>query len=127
MGVDTKYIAMYGIKKDYDFIKCYKSKKDSDYIDAVEFGEINSYQHIIFSDNMPDNFIVLSDGMCGEYSAIGLLLHKPVEYIDEIRDIEIGEVEREKYMAEAISGLGALGITFNPSKDVKFHSFIHFS
>ena len=44
-----------------------------------------------------------------------------------IRDIEIGEVERERYMAEAIRELTSLGITFNTSRDIKFHSFIHFS
>ena len=127
MGVDTEYIAMYGIKKDFNFIKSYKSKNDPDYNDDLESGAINNYKNIIFEDYLPDNFIILRDGMCGVYSAIGLLLHEPVEYIDEIRDIEIGEVEREKYMAEAVRELTALGITFNASKDVKFHSFVHFS
>lgn len=127
MGVDTEYISMYGIKKDFNFIKNYKSKNDPEYNEDLKNGKINDYKNIVFEDYLPDNFIILRDGMSGVYSAIGLLLHPPVEYIDEIRDIEIGEVEREKYMAEAIRELTALGITFNASKDVKFHSFVHFS
>lgn len=127
MGVNAEYIAMYGIKRNYNFIKCYESKKDPDYLWDLENGTVNNYDNIVFKDYLPDNFIVISDGMSCEYSAVGLLLHNPVEYIDEIHSIEIGEVERERIMAEAISGLGSLGITFSPSKDVKFHSFVHFS
>lgn len=127
MGVNVDYIAMYGIKKDYNFIKSYKSKNDPKYIEDTQDGTINNYKNIIFEDYLPDNFIILRDEMSGAYSAIGLLLHHPVEYIDEIRDVEIGEAEREKYMAEAIRELSSLGITFNSSRDVKFHSFVHFS
>ena len=127
MGVDTEYIAMYGIKKDFNFIKSYKSKNDPEYNEDLKNGTINDYKNVIFEDYLPDNFIILRDGMSGQYSAIGLLLHPPVEYIDEIIDIEIGEVERERYMAEAIRELTSLGITFNTSRDIKFHSFIHFS
>lgn len=127
MGVNAEYIAMYGIKKDYYFIRCYKSKKDPKYLEDVETGEINLFRNIIFKDNMPDQFVVLADSMSCEYSAVGLLLHHPVEYIEEIRNIEIGEHEREKYMSMAIRGLDSLGVTFSSSLDVKFYSFIHFT
>lgn len=127
MGVNTEYIAIYGIKKDYYFVRCYKSKKDPKYLEDIETGEINLFRNIVFKDNMPDQFIVLADSMSCEYSAIGLLLHQPVEYIEEIKNIEIGEREREKYMSMTIRELDSLGITFSSSLDVKFYSFIHFT
>ena len=57
---------------------------------------------------------------------IGKLLNKPAEYIDEIRAIELDNETLNKYIDEVYEELIALGIKID-KKDVKLHSFVHFS
>ena len=53
MGVDTEFVAIVGIKKDYDFIRCYNSKNDTDYEFDIKDGTTKKFKNITFSDYLP--------------------------------------------------------------------------
>lgn len=125
MGVDYKYILMIGVKKDFGLITSCKNKKA--YLEELKYNDdLNNYQNIIYEDYLQDDYKVYEDGMCGEYSCIGKLLNKPAEYIDEIRAVELDSETLNKYIDEVYEELIALGIKID-KKDVKLHSFVHFS
>lgn len=124
MGVDTEFIAMIGIKKDYDFIKCYKNKNDSDYEYDTKYNKIDKYKNITFKDYFPPNYNVYRDGMCCLYSCIGKVLDSS-EYIDEIRSLSFNSEELQKHIDEVYEELNNL--ISCKKEDIKLHIFVHFS
>lgn len=125
MGVDTEFVAIVGIKKDYDFIICYNSKNDPDYEFDTKDDTIKKFENITFSDYLPLKYKVYSDGMCCLYSCIGKVLDSS-EYIDEIRSMSFNVIDLQKQINEVYDELLNLGIKCN-KEDVKLHSFVHFS
>lgn len=126
MGIKANFIIMIGLKKNYDFIKCYKSKIDPKYIQDLELGRIDSYKNIVFKDYLPNCLTVLSDDMSFNYSCIGLLLARPVGYLDEIDQLSLDVNAFNLYKKRVITELEALKIEFS-FDDVKLHSFVYFS
>lgn len=125
MGVDYKFILMIGVKKDFRFITSCKNKNA--YLEELEYDDdLNNYQNIIYEDYLKDDYKVYKDEMCCEYSCIGKLLNKPVEYIDEIRAVELDSETLSKYIDEVYEELTALDIKID-KKDVKLHVFVYFS
>lgn len=125
MGVDTEFVAMIGIKSDYNFVTDYPSKNLS-YIEDLNNGELERFKNVVFADRLPEGYTVYSDGMCLEYSAIGKLLAHPTEYLDEIRNIDISFQDFETMQLEVYKELRDLGLDVLLT-DIKLHIFIHFS
>lgn len=125
MGIDTEFVAMVGVKKEYNWLKCYKSKNDKDYTYDLENGDIYT-THVVFKDYLPDDYNVYRDSMCGEYTCIGKLLTKPVEYLDEIRGINISVDDLQKYIDEVYSTLETVKLKVD-KEDIKLFVFTHFS
>lgn len=125
MGVDTEFVAMIGIKSDYNFVTDYPSKNLS-YIEDLNNGELERFKNVVFTDRLPEGYAVYSDGMCLEYSAIGKLLVYPTEYLDEIRNIDISFPDFETMQLEVYKELRDLGLDVLLT-DIKLHIFIHFS
>lgn len=124
MGVDTEFVAMIGVKKDYDFIRCYNSKNDPDYEFDTEDGTTKKFENITFLDYLPPKYKVYSDGMCCLYSCIGKVLDSS-EYIDEIRSLSFNSEELQKHIDEVYEELNNL--ISCKKEDIKLHIFIHFS
>lgn len=126
MGVDTEFYMVVGIKGEYNDFRPYKSKNDPFYTSDLKDGSINSYKNIIFEDYLPNNYEVISDGMCCEYSIIGKVLQQ-TEYIDEILSEsftidKLVALRTEVY--DEIKNLGIKNILFD---DIQLHIFTHFS
>lgn len=125
MGVDTEFVVMIGLKKDYDFVKSYNSKNDFEYRDSVECGYINKYDNVVFRDYLPPEYRVYSDDMSCLYSCIGKVLDTS-EYLDEIVSISLSIADLQKQIDEVYTELLNLGIKCD-KEDIKFYSFVHFS
>ena len=124
MGVDTEFVVMVGVKKDYDFIRCYNSKNDPDYEFDTEDGTTKKFENITFLDYLPPKYKVYSDGMCCRYSCIGKVLDSS-EYIDEIRNLSFNSEELQKHIDEVYEELNNL--ISCKKEDIKLYIFIHFS
>ena len=124
MGVDTEFVALIGVKKDYDFIRCYNSKNDPDYEFDTEDGITKKFENITFLDYLPPKYKVYSDGMCCRYSCIGKVLDSS-EYIDEIRNLSFNSEELQKHIDEVYEELNNL--ISCKKEDIKLYIFVHFS
>ena len=124
MGVDTEFVVMIGVKKDYDFIRCYKSKNDPDYEFDTEDGTTKKFENITFLDYLPPDYKVYSDVMCCLYSCIGKVLDSS-EYIDEIRSLSFNSEELQKHIDEVYEELNNL--IRCKKEDIKLYIFVHFS
>lgn len=124
MGVDTEFVVMVGVKKDYDFIRCYNSKNDPDYEFDTEDGTTKKFENITFLDYLPPKYKVYSDEMCCLYSCIGKVLDSS-EYIDEIRSLSFNSEELQKHIDEVYEELNSL--ISCKKEDIKLYIFIHFS
>ncbi len=122
MGVDTEFYSIIGIKKEFGDIEIYKSKADPEYLQ-----QIKSYtpEYCIFQDYLPDDYIVIRDGMCGEYSMFGkVLTHK--DYLDEIPHQEFTPNELQILIDDVYKGFKASGVEVDKS-EIKLINFVHFS
>ena len=124
MGVDTEFVALIGVKKDYDFIRCYNSKNDPDYEFDTEDDTTKKFENITFLDYLPPKYKVYSDEMCCRYSCIGKVLDSS-EYIDEIRSLSFNSEELQKHIDEVYEELNNL--ISCKKEDIKLYIFIHFS
>lgn len=124
MGVDTEFVVMIGVKKDYDFIRCYNSKNDPDYEFDIKDGTTKNFENITFLDYLPPKYKVYSDEMCCLYSCIGKVLDSS-EYIDEIRNLSFNSEELQKHIDEVYEELNNL--ISCKKEDIKLYIFIHFS
>lgn len=122
MGVDTEFYSIIGIKKEFGDIEIYKSKADPEYLQ-----QIKSYtpEYCIFQDYLPDDYIVIRDGMCGEYSILGkVLIHS--EYIDEIPELLLTPDKLQMLIDDVYEWFKSLSINIDKS-EIKLINFVHFS
>lgn len=120
MGVDTEFYSIVGIKRNFREIEMYKSKIDSEYTNEIDLPSI-----VVFKDYLPDDYIVINDGMCGEYSIFGkVLTHK--DYLDEIPYQEFTPNELQILIDDVYKEFKASGVEVDKS-EIKLINFVHFS
>lgn len=125
MGVEVELFSIIGIKTDYDKVKLFKSKTDPYYIWELKEDYIKNDTTVLFKDNIPDDFIVLNDGMGGEYCYFGKLIDSTDDLYNGF-DISMSVDDINKKAIELSKGLISLGIKHN-FEDIKLHTFTHFS
>ena len=125
MGVDVTYFKLVGLKEDFMSIKDYESKNSSDFMFDLSDGDTKKYKYIIFEDYLRDDYKVIRDGMCAEYSFIGKIISSSY-YMDEIPETSLSISELTSLINEVYEELCNLGITCNKD-EIKFYSFPHFS
>ena len=125
MGVDVTYFKLVGLKEDFMSIKNYESKNSSDFMFDLSDGDTKKYKYIIFEDYLRDDYKVIRDGMCAEYSFIGKIISSS-DYMDEIPETSLSISELTSLTNEVYDELYNLGITCNKD-EIKFYSFPHFS
>lgn len=122
MGVDSEYVAVIGIKKDFYWVSSYKNKNS-----YLNNNNSDEYKNIVFEDYLPPDFVVYSDGMGCEYSLIGKRIAYPVEYLDEIQDITLSTDDLQNYIDDIYLDFKRLNLKDFVKSDIKLHIFCHFS
>jgi hypothetical protein len=123
MGVECELVGLIGLKLDYFKYAVYESKKDPDYMEDLADGRLEN-KICIFKDYFPDNFIVKSDVMCGEYIYVGFKIFE-TQYMDIGIYMSTGPEELQKQIDLIKPEFDFLQIKYNKN-DIKLHIFTHF-
>lgn len=121
MGVESKYLAVVGIKKHYGWIRGYEDKLDPSYLNE----DIENYENIVFKNYFPEDWVCISDEMGAQYSILGKVVGEALA-LEYIPNLSVKKTDFDKWTQEVKSQCEFLNLKNFDENEIGLYSFVYF-